>query len=283
MIQITKETSKNLDGEYSLFIGFSYNSALVEKVKSLPTRRYDTDTKKWEVPVWDIRKVMDIFSNYDISLAEDIDLEAEKPLSEYEQMLQNSEGGKWQIFAKELEFIKSNEIRNFAIDLLEKIPTYFYTVPASSSGKYHPKYALGEGGLVRHTKSAMMIANELLNNNTICNGYTDTQKDIVLVALLFHDSLKHGAEEEATGHTIFAHPLKAVNWIDGMYQAGYTLELESEILDQILECISSHMGEWNKPYGNSNEAELPLPKTKLQKMTHLADYLASRKFLEVTF
>lgn len=283
MITITKETSKNLEGEYSLFISFKYNANLVAKVKSLPTRRYEADTKRWEVPEWDIKKVIDIFSEEEISLSADVDMEAEKPLSEYEQMLQNSEGEKWQIFAKELEFIRSVEIRNFAIDLLDKIPNYFYVVPASSTGKYHPQYALGEGGLVRHTKSAMMIANELLNNNTICSGYTDTQKDIVLVALLFHDSLKHGAEDEATGHTIFAHPTKAVDWIEGMYQAGYTLELDAEILDQILECISSHMGEWNKPYGNSDEAELPLPKTKLQKIVHLADYLASRKFLEVTF
>ena len=49
--------------------------------------------------------------------------------------------------------------------LIELLPNYFFEVPASSTGKYHPEFALGDGGLIRHTKVAVRIAYELLNNN----------------------------------------------------------------------------------------------------------------------
>ena len=64
-------------------------------------------------------------------------------------------------FIKELEYIKNDDIRGFAKLALENLPDYFFDVAASSTGKYHPTYALGNGGLVRHTKAAVRIAFEL--------------------------------------------------------------------------------------------------------------------------
>lgn len=45
--------------------------------------------------------------------------------------------------------------RKFVQTMLPAVPPYFYTVPASSTGKYHPRYTLGSGGLLRHTKAAI--------------------------------------------------------------------------------------------------------------------------------
>jgi FtsZ-interacting cell division protein YlmF len=45
--------------------------------------------------------------------------------------------------------------------------------------------------------------------------------------------------------------------------------------------IKSHMGEWNtNPY---SQVVLPKPKNKYQKMVHMCDLLASRKFINVNF
>ena len=41
----------------------------------------------------------------------------------------------------------NEDIKNFAIVLLDNIPEYIWHVGASSTGKYHPSYSLGEGGL----------------------------------------------------------------------------------------------------------------------------------------
>ena len=56
-------------------------------------------------------------------------------------------------FEKEIGWIHSEKIAKFATYCVNNLPAYFFTVPASSSGKYHPSYALGDGGLVRHTKA----------------------------------------------------------------------------------------------------------------------------------
>ena len=90
-------------------------------------------------------------------------------------------------FSKELSYIKDEKIKNSLILILKELPEYWFTVPASSTGKYHPKYALGEGGLLRHSKAAMRIGYELLENPTIGDKYTRHEKDLMLLALLVHD------------------------------------------------------------------------------------------------
>ena len=84
------------------------------------------------------------------------------------------------VFAEEIWEIYDRNLRTLAKDLLEGLPDYFYTVPASSSGKYHPQYALGEGGLVRHVKAAIKIALSLLE----LEQYKDLNRDYVIISLL---------------------------------------------------------------------------------------------------
>lgn len=50
MINIEIADSKNCNGDYSLFITFDYNSAIVETIKAFPTRFWDKENKSWEVP-----------------------------------------------------------------------------------------------------------------------------------------------------------------------------------------------------------------------------------------
>ena len=56
------------------------------------------------------------------------------------------------IFKSELEQIVDLDLRDKVRDLLELVDPRHETEPASSTGKYHPGFAHGEGGLVRHTK-----------------------------------------------------------------------------------------------------------------------------------
>ena len=61
-------------------------------------------------------------------------------------------------FEKELEYIVDDNIKESAKTMIELLPDYFFHEAASSTGKYHPSYALGDGGLVRHTKAAVRVA-----------------------------------------------------------------------------------------------------------------------------
>ena len=79
-------------------------------------------------------------------------------------------------FEKELSYFKIDKVRKACIATLKLLPEYFFEVPASSTGKYHPEYALGDGGLLRHSKAAMRIGYELLSNPAIGDKYTEKEK-----------------------------------------------------------------------------------------------------------
>lgn len=180
------------------------------------------------------------------------------------------------IFNNELELIKNDRLRRSCEVLLNELPDYFYEIPASSTGKYHPKFALGEGGLVRHTKVAVRIAYEIIKTQSIGNVFTDDEKDLILISLMLHDGLKEGFPKEK--YTKFDHPILAANFVKD--KANLT-ELTSEEVKLISTNISSHMGEWNK--SDYSDVTLPIPKNKYQKMVHMCDLLASRKFINVEF
>ncbi len=179
------------------------------------------------------------------------------------------------IFEKEISYIKNNHYKENIKILINLLPDYFFKVAASSTGKYHPKFALGDGGLVRHTKAAVRIANELFLDKAL-NDFTDDEKDMIIMALIMHDGLKHGIEEEK--YTKFEHPVIMANYIE---EKKHLLTLSNEEIEFLKNAIISHMGPWcTNPYSN---IILPLPQNKYQKFVHLCDYLASRKFLDITF
>jgi hypothetical protein len=180
------------------------------------------------------------------------------------------------VFDKELNYLKDENNRKNIRYLLDLLPDYFYQIPASSTGKYHPYYALGEGGLVRHTKVAVRIAYELLKNNSIGYSFTSQEKDLIMMALLVHDGFKKGEKDQE--YTVFEHPLIIGNFIRN--QAS-NLTLKSDDLELLISMVESHMGEWNtNKYSN---IELPLPKNKYQRFVHMCDDLSSKKFLDIKF
>ena len=66
-------------------------------------------------------------------------------------------------FNTEIARINDNIIKEDTKYLLNNLPDYFYRVQAASTGKYHPRYALGELGLVRHVKAAVCLAHNLFD------------------------------------------------------------------------------------------------------------------------
>jgi len=180
------------------------------------------------------------------------------------------------VFEKELKYIKNESYRNDVMYLIDSLPDYFFEVAAASTGKYHPKYAQGDGGLVRHTKAAVRIAFELLADPAIGNKYTDDEKDLMIISLILHDGLKLGKERNK--YTKFDHPLLVGKFIK---ENKKNLNFSDDEINFLSDAIASHMGPWTKDY-DGNEV-LPYPKTKYQNFVHMCDYLSSKKFLNVEF
>ena len=183
---------------------------------------------------------------------------------------------KKEIFYNEINYIKDESLRKSLGELIELLPDYFFKEPAASTGKYHPRYAQGEGGLLRHTKAAIRIGYELLQDLSISKKYTDHEKDLMLMALLLHDGFKKGIKEER--YTRFDHPLISAQVVlDNASKVG----LSSEDANFISDAIKTHMGDYTVDY-NGNEV-LEKPHTKYQNFVHMCDFLASRKCLIVPF
>lgn len=183
---------------------------------------------------------------------------------------------KIKVFEKELSYIKKDSYKEDLKTLINLLPDYFFEIPASSTGKYHPKYALGTGGLVRHTKVVVRIGYELLNNESIGFSFNKEEKDLLLMAMLLHDGLKSGINHEK--YTRFDHPLLASKLI---LDNKDKLSLNDFEITLVRNAIEAHMGQWNVDY-NGNEV-LPKPHNKYQRFVHMCDFLASKKFLEVEF
>lgn len=178
-----------------------------------------------------------------------------------------------------LNTFENDDIKNFAIVLLDNLPEYIWRVPASSTGKYHPAYSLGEGGLMRHQIAVVRLLNFFLELEQYNKIIPSRERDLLRVAGLIHDGRKSGSQSdyERSKYTKFDHPLQMATVIrsyDGKY-------LNHDEIELIAHCIESHMGSWNvdKKTGEC----LPKPEDLYQELVHLADYLASRKTLTMDF
>ena len=180
------------------------------------------------------------------------------------------------VFEREVNYIKNKSYREDLKTLINLLPDYFFEIPAASTGKYHPSYAQGEGGLLRHTKAAVRIGYELLSDPVIGDKYTDNEKDLMLMALLLHVGLKLGRGKSK--YTKFDHPILAAEFI---VENMDLLHLNDEEIEFIGDCIRTHMGPWTTDY-DGNEI-LEKPHTKYQNFVHMCDYLASRKCIELHF
>lgn len=179
------------------------------------------------------------------------------------------------MFEKELSHIKNPIVKKITEEGIALIPDYFYTVPASSSGKYHPSYALGDGGLYRHVQAAVSISKMLFT----IHDFTEVEQDLIIASLILHDGWKQGFDGSG-GKTLHAHPVIAANAL----RANISTEFDGRALtalELICRNISSHMGQWNT--NDYDSTVLPLPRTKMEKFVHLCDYIASRKSLEYNF
>ena len=177
------------------------------------------------------------------------------------------------IFKSYFEQMDNEKIVKLTKRCLENAPHDFWEMPASTTGKYHPGYALGYGGLVRHTLSALYFACSMLDLQMFSK--LRVKKSEILSALILHDTVKKGNSKKFTS---FEHPLYSAKLVEKTAQK-LTRETEDEeylrLGESISQLIAAHMGQWNT--SEYSKTVLPRPKNSLESFVHLCDYLASRK------
>lgn len=176
------------------------------------------------------------------------------------------------VFEEEINWILTEEVKQIVLEVFTRVPPYFYEIPASSTGKYHPRFSLGIGGLVRHTKCAVAICYSLVTH-PMCE-FSQEDKDCCLAALILHDTCKDGLPPKTSKYTVTEHPL-LVRELFANHKIFYN-EPYSSLCKKILSLIETHMGPWTKDYRSKREV-LKRPETELQKFVHMCDYISSRK------
>ena len=174
-----------------------------------------------------------------------------------------------QFFEREINLIVNEDLRMAVKSYMEEAtPDYFWTDGASASGKFHPKFSQGEGGLVRHTKAVVMFAEELLRMSSYAY-MREEYKDYVIAACLVHDTKKYGLNEfdksEYKNHAKNA-SIAFAEWCETEF--GF----EPHFL--LLNAIESHMGQWS-----TDKEDRPF--TSVDRCVHMADYIASRNFIDI--
>lgn len=191
------------------------------------------------------------------------------------------------LFEKELNEIQDNGFRTFLESMLKFIPDEFFVKPASSSGKYHPDLHNIMGGLVWHTKHAFWIAHSLMKKGAMYGHLYSYNKDIVLGAILFHDSLRYGYdslfEEKYTPH---AHPILVKKFFNNIIKNNSEIfeEINENIYNMVqvmLITIESHMGSWSS--SPNCDIILPEPDNDTTKLVHLADYMSAQVFCDFNY
>lgn len=162
----------------------------------------------------------------------------------------------------EVRAIEDTELRALTVDALRYTPAYFWTVPASTSGKYHHPLAREEHGLWIHTKMAATVYEESVDSAVNQSDITDYEADCGRAAVLLHDQFKQGYPEDRptdpdSQHTVGDHDVLAANW----FRQHTTLP------DPVIRAVEAHNGPW----GEGDDPDDPLT-----KLVHQADLLASR-------
>lgn len=190
----------------------------------------------------------------------------------------------------EIDLIQHADVRKLVRAVLDVAPECFWSMPASTSGKYHPASSLGTGGLIRHTKTVVVLTDHLCEMRG--TGPVTREYSICIAAAILHDVCKKLDHEQ---HTSFLHPLRAQELIISTAEQLWPgcMELPRATVEDALttpapggptiraiaDCVASHMGRWNV---NDRTGEiLPTPLTPIQRLVHAADYLASRKDISI--
>lgn len=169
------------------------------------------------------------------------------------------------LLSYEVAQIEDPAIQDFVKKTLDEVDPIHRVKPASSTGKYHPKFAAGEGGLIRHIKVVVRNVIEMIRATPAVEG----EKDELIAAAILHDMWKY-PEGRDNEFTAFDHPALGAKWC---YDHGF---------ETIGRLIGAHQGIWTTSRqmpGFENEQ----PRKFDEWVLHYADYFASRAYLGCEF
>ena len=171
----------------------------------------------------------------------------------------------------------SREYRSLAEFLIDKLDDYWFIKPASSTGKYHPVFNNGEGGLVRHSLNVCMWWQQMykaFEQELMSFSGRDDMYDLGLIACLFHDAKKYGDAEENSRWVKKDHDVRSMEWFlhnVEIYEHMNDMNFDNKAINYIANAIDHHNGPWST-HG--------APRTIFERLVFICDYASSQKIHE---
>lgn len=181
---------------------------------------------------------------------------------------------KRKVFGLLADKFETDEMKDYFLDMCEQVPDYIFTMPSSTSGKYHNPKQCERFGQLYHIYMFASVLEHLLRLEHVREfAKTPEIRDTMRCVPVFHDAIKCGLN--GSQYTVQDHPMLAHDWV-------LTTKVEHDIKEGpkkfIANMCAAHSGEWNK--NRKGEEIMPKPSNAYEKLIHECDILASRPDLD---
>lgn len=181
---------------------------------------------------------------------------------------------KQKIFEPISRNFETDEFREYFLDMVAEIPDYVFTMPSSTSGKFHNKTQCQTYGQIYHVYMFDSILNHRLRLKINKELYsTPEERDAMRCVPAFHDAVKCGWN--GSQYTVQDHPLLAAHWV---METQTEHKIPDEYRKMIADMCEAHSGEWNK--SRSGQVIMSEPRNPREFFIHECDILASRADLD---
>lgn len=181
---------------------------------------------------------------------------------------------KRKIFEPLKKNFETEEFGDYYMDMVAEIPTYIFSMPSSTSGKYHNAKQCQTYGQIYHIYMFDSILNHRLRLKINKELYpTPEERDAMRCVPAFHDAIKCGWN--GSKYTVTEHPLLAAKWV---LETKVEHDISSQYKQMIADMCESHSGEWNK--SRSGKVIMSEPRNQREFFIHECDILSSRNDLD---
>ena len=179
------------------------------------------------------------------------------------------------VFKELLDKFETEEIRLYCEDMIENIPDYIFTMPSSTSGKFHNVTQCQPHGQIYHIIMFGAIMNYRLALKCNKEKFNNPiHRDAMRCVPIFHDAVKCGWN--GSQYTVHDHPMLAGAWVR---ETKVNHDIDDDIKEMIARMCERHSGEWTS--SKRSKVVLPEPETEMEILVHECDILSSRADIDM--
>lgn len=179
------------------------------------------------------------------------------------------------VFQPYLDKFETEQMRLYCADMIAEIPDYIFTMPSSTSGKYHNATQCQPHGQVYH----MIMFAEVMNYRLALKGNIEkfkssVQRDAMRCVPFLHDAIKCGFNGSV--YSVHEHPMLAGQWVR---ETTVEHDIDDKIKEAIARMCERHSGEFTTT--KRSNLILPEPENAMEFFVHECDILSSRNNIDM--